>query len=762
MTLSGVEDGIVRQLPPVFLMINSFETGGSERQFAYIGRSLDPSSFQVHLGCIRQGGLLPEGVTEVPRFPLGGSLYGPQSLRTRWRLARHLRQRKVSIAHAFDFYTNLTLIPAARLARVPVVIGSHRQIGDLLTRAQFRAQLAALRLCDAVVCNSRAAAERLIESGLPENRINLIGNGLPPESFAEVAPALPHREGRLRVGMVARMNDRSKNHSGFLRVAAALCRKFSNVEFVLAGDGPLRPELEREAESLGVRDRVNFLGARTDISAVLACLDVSVLSSSSESLSNVILESMAAGLPVVANLVGGNHELVTSDRGILVPAQDYEAMASAIERLLKDPQLRTQMGRDGKKFVHANFSLTSVSNRYQALYTGLLTKKNWRASPVSSRSTTAGSKGRMRIAIVAPTLRYVGGQAVQADLLLRQWHDDRDVDAQFLPVDPTFPAGLVWAERIPVLRTVIRQPLYVAALWRRLKNAEISHIFSASYSSFLLAPLPAWIVARLHGKKTLINYRSGEARDHLQRSRIARAVLAKTDRLVVPSGYLVDVFREFGLHAEVVPNIVDLSQFCYRLRQALRPHLVCTRGFHPYYCIDVAVQAFAEVQQQFPEARLDLVGQGPLEGEIRNLVRKLNLKHVNFTGVASRQEIGRFYDQADIFINASRLDNMPVSIIEAFACGTPVVTTAPESIRYLVEHERTGLLSEPGDAHALAKNVIRLLQDPELATRLSLQAHEESRRYRWHAVREQWLDVYRSMACEKEEVARKGLSVAGN
>ena len=157
------------------------------------------------------------------------------------------------------------------------------------------------------------------------------------------------------------------------------------------------------------------------------------------------------------------------------------------------------------------------------------------------------------------------------------------------------------------------------------------------------------------------------------------------------------------------------------------------------------MRAFAEVQKQFPEARLDLVGKGHSEGEIRALVRDLNLSGVHFTGVASREEIGRFYDQADIFVNASWLDNMPVSILEAFACGTPVVSTAAESIPYLVEHESTGLLSQVGDAQALAGNVIRLLRDPELSARLALKAYDESQSYRWPVVREQWLDTYRSL-----------------
>ena len=214
---------------------------------------------------------------------------------------------------------------------------------------------------------------------------------------------------------------------------------------------------------------------------------------------------------------------------------------------------------------------------------------------------------------------------------------------------------------------------------------------------------------------------------------------------MVPSGYLVDVLREFRLSASAVPNIVDLTQFRYRERTPLRPNLVCTRGFSEYYSVDVVVRAFAEVKKEYPEAKLDLVGEGPLEANIRSLVTDLNLSDVNFTGVVSRREIGKYYDRADIFINASWLDNMPLSILEAFASGTPVVTTSPECMPYLVQHERTGLLSPVGEHEALAANVIRLLRDRALAARLAENARDESRNYTWEVAREPWLDVYREV-----------------
>jgi L-malate glycosyltransferase len=738
----------------IFLIINSLETGGTERQFVELARSLKRGGSAVGLACLQKKGSFLEGpgldeFGELQQFRQGGSLYGLQSMRSRWRLMRHLRKAKITVAQAFDFYSNLMLIPAARLAGVPVVIGSHRQLGDLLTPSQFRAQLMMFRWCDRVVCNSQAAADRLLQAGLPGHKVVVIGNGLPPEAFARKSPALERRGGILRVGMIARMNAGYKNQSGFLRAAARVVRTNPNVEFLLVGDGPLRPELERQAAELGLQSQVRFLGDRRDISAILASLDVSVVPSVSESLSNVMLESMAAGVPVVATGVGGNSELGGGGRAVLVSPNDESALAAGLERVLGDAELRRKMSSGAGQFAQENFSVERIREQYYELYREVLAGRRPRSGQGRKSQLDSATSSRVRVTFVAPSLRYVGGQAVQADLLMRSWKDDPDVQPGFLPVDPRFPYGLGWAERVPLLRTLLREPLYAVSLWDRLKDADVAHIFSASYSSFLLAPLPAWLMARLRGKKTLINYHSGECRDHLRRSYIARRVLGGTDRLVVPSGYLVDVLAEFGLTAQAIPNIVDVSQFSFRARRPLRPHLVCTRGFHPYYCVDVVVRAFAEVQKAFPDARLDLVGGGPVEGEIRNLVRQMNLEGVAFKGVAAHREIARFYDEADIFINASRLDNMPVSVLEAFASGLPVVSTEPEGMRYVVDHERTGLLSAPGDAVALAQNVVRVLQDSELADRLASNARQESQRYSWAVVREQWREVYRALASAK-------------
>ena len=352
----------------LFLMINTFETGGSERQFTALAQNISESTFRVHLGCVSRRGPLADQVGDVAQFPLGGSLFGWKSLRSRLNLSRHLRSRHVQVAHAFDFYANLTLIPAAHFVRVPVIIGSHRQLGDLLTPAKFRAQTTAFRWCDAVTCNSQAAADRLAAAGVPHEKLAVIGNALLPAALEPAPAALPRRPDTLRVGMVARMNAHYKNHVGFLRIAAQIHQCMPDVEFLLVGDGSLRPELEQQAAALG-------LGDRRDIPAVLASMDVAVLTSDSESLSNAILEAMAARLPVVAYNVGGNAELVNDQRGFLIDSENEKIFANAIQRLLSDANLRKQKGENACRFVRENFGIDRVRRRYEDLYVTLLEKK---------------------------------------------------------------------------------------------------------------------------------------------------------------------------------------------------------------------------------------------------------------------------------------------------------------------------------------------------------------------------------------------------
>jgi glycosyltransferase involved in cell wall biosynthesis len=346
---------------------------------------------------------------------------------------------------------------------------------------------------------------------------------------------------------------------------------------------------------------------------------------------------------------------------------------------------------------------------------------------------------------VAPSIAILGGQAVQAQRLLQAWQDDPDIAAFLVPINPEPPRPLRPLARIKYVRTVLTQLSYLPLLVRALARADVVHVFSASYFSFLLAPLPAVIIARLLGRPVLMNYRSGEAPDHLGRSRIARFTLRAVDQNVVPSRFLQTVFAAHDIRAVVIPNIIDRARFPFRLRNPLRPHLLSTRNFEPLYNVACTLRALAAVQRRFPEATLTLVGGGSEEPTLRRIVKEQGLRGVRFAGRVPPEDICRFYAAADIYVQTPNIDNMPSSIIEAFASGLPVVSTDVGGVPAMLTDGMHGLLAPAGDSDRIAAQVMRLLEDPALARRLVCAAYEATNGLVWDRVRDSWAVVYRDL-----------------
>lgn len=354
-------------------------------------------------------------------------------------------------------------------------------------------------------------------------------------------------------------------------------------------------------------------------------------------------------------------------------------------------------------------------------------------------STTV--KSRLRVAIVAPTLEIVGGQGVQAEALAAELRK-AGYDVLFVPVNPAFPPGLRWLRRYPYVRTLLNQVLYLPSLLR-LRCADVVHIFSASYCSFLLAPAPAILAAKAFAKRAILNYRSGEADDHLSRwGLLVHPWLSLVDEIVVPSEYLRSVFAKYGYRVQVIRNVVDLSRFRYRDRLPLRPRLLSARNLHPYYQVDNTIKAFALIKQHYPEATLTVAGYGDEGERLRRLASSLSGDGIRFVGRVEPPAMPKLYDDADIFVNSSVLDNQPVSVLEAFAAGLPVVTTPTGDIKAMVHDGGTGLIVPPAEPAAMADAVAALLENPDRANCIARHARQEVEKYTWSQVCREWAQVY--------------------
>jgi L-malate glycosyltransferase len=354
------------------------------------------------------------------------------------------------------------------------------------------------------------------------------------------------------------------------------------------------------------------------------------------------------------------------------------------------------------------------------------------------------NQGDRRVLIVGPSLRFLGGQAVQAERLVRGLRTISGLSVEYLVVDPVLPAPLAWMQRIKLVRTVVTSLAYGWSLLRRVPLADTVHVFSASYWSFLLAPVPAMLVGRLFGKRVLLNYHSGEADDHLTRwGWHAKPLIRLADDVIVPSEFLVDVFARHGISASVIANHLDVSRMQARERATLRPRFFSNRNFEAHYNVSAILDAFKVVQAAHPDASLVVAGNGPLRASLEAHATALGLQHVRFTGPVPPDDMPALYADADVYVNASLIDNMPLSLLEAYASCLPVITSDAGGIPWIAKHGETAVVVPAGDTRALAANMLDVLAQPDLALARATRARQyvESA-FSWEQVSAKWTRAY--------------------
>jgi glycosyltransferase involved in cell wall biosynthesis len=368
--------------------------GGTENQFMTLARMLDRVRFDVEFACLRRwGGFVDElrarniPLTEYPVSTFRSiAAIGQQA-----RLTQHIRRRRIQIVHAYNFYGNVFATPPARLV-APVVIASIRDRAPYLTTMQKRVQRYACQFADCILVNADAVKEWLIGDGYDASKIAVIRNGVDLARFDDLPSHVNLRrelglcDDTPIVGVVSRLT-RLKGLENFLEAAAMVRAHVPAARFLVVGetspmDRDYLRELQEYAVRCGVEGSITFTGLRSDVPAVLASLTVSVMPSLNEALSNVVLESMAAGAPTVATRVGGTPEAVVDGvTGILVPPADSAALADAIVHLLKNRQLAAHLGHAARARIADHFSVRRMVRATEDLYTDLLERKRRKHLP---------------------------------------------------------------------------------------------------------------------------------------------------------------------------------------------------------------------------------------------------------------------------------------------------------------------------------------------------------------------------------------------
>jgi glycosyltransferase involved in cell wall biosynthesis len=309
------------------------------------------------------------------------------------RFGRLVRDRGVGLIHAHEFGANTYGTLAGRLARVPVVTTVHGQSYYADCRRRRLAYRVVSRAAVMVAVSEDIKRFVVERAGVSASRVRVVHNGIDA-----VRPVSAEERARLRTDLGIRDGERVvavvgslygvKGHQYLLQGAPVVLETCPSTVFLIAGRGDCGAALKEQARSLGIDERVRFLGFRQDVSALLAICDVFVLPSLSEGLSIAILEAMAAAKPVVTTRVGGNPELVVDgETGILVEPADARGLASAVTRILADPAEARRLGENGLSRVRSRFTMGKMVREYEAIYDAAL--KSFAGPGTSPRSAIA-------------------------------------------------------------------------------------------------------------------------------------------------------------------------------------------------------------------------------------------------------------------------------------------------------------------------------------------------------------------------------------
>lgn len=367
----------------IFFLLDSFMIGGTETQAVELARRLDPNRYQVTIGCLRREGPLLERLkgtpAEIMEVDLGGGIDSPSGLLRIVKLGRFLRKRQFQIVHAHDLWSNIVGMAAALMARTPVTITSQRDLSHDAWYGTYRRRVLRFfqRRSSLVLTNAKAIREGLIEQDhLPPGKVCVVYNGVDLDRFdipRDRGRVLPGSEGNKLIVLVGNMITDVKGHRALIAAAREVVEAHPKTQFVLVGDGAMRPDFEKQVQDLGLKSNFLFLGRRSDVPAILACCDIAVLPSLAEGLPNAVLEYLATGLPVVASALGGNLEIIQDGvTGLLVPAQDSKILAAALMKLLSDSDLALRIARAGHNYVRQNFSFERLVVEMDQLYYKLL------------------------------------------------------------------------------------------------------------------------------------------------------------------------------------------------------------------------------------------------------------------------------------------------------------------------------------------------------------------------------------------------------
>ena len=335
----------------------------------------------------------------------------------------------------------------------------------------------------------------------------------------------------------------------------------------------------------------------------------------------------------------------------------------------------------------------------------------------------------MRILLICNYKPGVGGISGQVEILQRKLREEGHV-----------------ADIFSTKASIIRRLLMPIRLFSAVRHYDVLHIHCCSGWGFLPAVVGVTVGRQLKKRVVLTYHGGGGERFFDKHPKLVRHYLTRTDANIVLSGFLAKIFNKHHIPYTIIPNIIELDDTHFRKRDILKPHFICTRAHEPLYNIPCILKAFQKVLTELPEASLTLVGEGSQHEALIQVVKNMRIPNVTFTGRVDNNEIYQQLDNADIFLSAPTIDNMPVSVLEAMNAGLLVISSNVGGVPYMIDDGETGLLFDSDNSNQLAEKMLWAIENQSPSKEMITKAHHEVGRYRWESVKEQLYNTYGILA----------------
>lgn len=331
----------------------------------------------------------------------------------------------------------------------------------------------------------------------------------------------------------------------------------------------------------------------------------------------------------------------------------------------------------------------------------------------------------MRVLLICNYKPGVGGISGQVELLQKYLRSEGNT-----------------ADIFSTKASVLRRLLLPLRLLHVAREYDVLHIHCCSGWGFLPAVVGV-TVGRWLKKRLVLTYHGGGGEKFFdEHPRLIHHYLTRTDTNIVLSGFLAKIFDKHQIPYTIIPNIIELDDKQYRLRETLNPNFICTRAHEELYNIPCILRAFQKALTELPEATLTLVGGGSQHEALAEMAKEMGLANVTFTDRVDNTEIYTYLNQADIFLSAPTVDNMPVSVLEAMNAGLLVISSRVGGVPYMIKNGANGLLFDSNDSDKLAELMLWSAENQTIAKAIIQQGHIEVKKYRWESIKDKLYDTY--------------------